>query len=205
MKTILLDLPMPISTPHLLIRPIQVSDGAAINAAVLESFDRLRHFMVWAKEKPSVNESEEFARLAAANWVLKKSEDPWLQLGIFDKDTKQFIGGTGFQNIVWEIPSFEIGYWIRTSRAQQGLMTEAINALTQYAFKQLGAKRVAITCDIDNVRSKKVPERLGYLLEATLKYTKRKPLTNELCDTMIYTRHDDNALPDVTVTWNKEK
>lgn len=63
-----------------------------------------------------------------------------------------------------------------------------IYALTQYAFKQLGVKRITITCDADNVRSKKIPEKLGYTLEATLKANRRKPSTGELSDTLVYAK-----------------
>ena len=82
-------------------------------------------------------------------------------------------------------------------------MSEAINAITQYAFKQLGVKRIAITCDRDNVRSKKIPERLGYILEATLKNNRRKPVTGEISDTLIYARYDCEGLPDLDVSWGK--
>ncbi|HEU5280474.1 MAG TPA: GNAT family N-acetyltransferase [Gammaproteobacteria bacterium] len=201
MKPILLNLPMPIRTPRLLIRPFSVGDGATVNAAILESFTELHQYMDWAKEKPSVEESEEQARLAAANWILMKSEEPWLQLCIIDKKTNEFIGATSFHHIDWQVPSVETGYWIRVSRANEGLMTEAINAITQYAFNQLKVKRIAITCDRDNIRSKMIPERLGYTLEATLKSNRRKPVTGEISDTLIYARHDCNALPELDVTW----
>jgi ribosomal-protein-serine acetyltransferase len=65
----------------------------------------------------------------------------------------------------------------------------------------LGVKRITITCDSDNIRSKKIPERLGFSLEATLKENRRKPVTNELSDTFIYTRYDLNNLPELLVTW----
>lgn len=135
-KPILMDFPMPITTPRLLIRPPQLGDGALVNAAVLESFDTLHRFMDWAKEKPSIEESEELVRLAAANWILKRCEEPWLVLWIFDKRTNQFMGGTGFHHMIWDVPSIETGYWLRDSCIGQGFMTEATNALTQYAFKQ---------------------------------------------------------------------
>jgi ribosomal-protein-serine acetyltransferase len=102
---------------------------------------------------------------------------------------------------LFEVPSLETGYWIRTSRAKQGLATEAMNAMTQYAFKQLSVKRMSITCDADNINSKKIPERLGYLLEATLKAHRRKPHTNEISDTLIYARYDLLSLPDLNVQW----
>lgn len=43
MKPILLDLPMPIITPRLLLRPPQPGDGIALNAAVSESYDNTSH------------------------------------------------------------------------------------------------------------------------------------------------------------------
>lgn len=204
MKPILINLPMPIITPRLLIRPTQVNDGKAVNAAILESYEELHRFMDWAKTKPSVEDSEEQARLAAANWILKRNEEPWLQLFIYDKTTGEFIGGTGYHHILWEVPSVETGYWIRSSRAKEGLMTEAINAITQYAFKQLGVKRMAITCDLDNSRSRMIPERLNYTLEATLKSNRKKPITGEISDTLVYAKYDLDNLPNLTVNWPTE-
>ena len=69
MKPILLDFPMPITTPRLLLRAPQPRDGIALNAAVLESYDDIRHTMSWAKERSSLEESEEFVRQSAANWI----------------------------------------------------------------------------------------------------------------------------------------
>jgi len=201
MSLILLDLPMPITTPRLLIRPPEVGDGSVVNAAIIESFDVLHQFMDWAKEKPTVQETEEIMRRCAENWTLKKSQEPWLQLLIFDKNTDQFIGGTSFYNINSEIPSLETGYWIRTSMSHQGLMTEAMNAITQYAFKQLRVKRIAITCDVDNTRSRKIPERLGYILEATLKANRIKPNSDEVSDSLLYARVDLLGLPEIQVHW----
>jgi RimJ/RimL family protein N-acetyltransferase len=199
-KPILLNLPMPIITPRLVLRPPQPGDGIAVNQAVLESFETLKEFMPWAQIKPSVDESEEFARTAASNWILKQGDLP---LFMFDKQTNEFIGGTGYHHVEWEIPCLQIGYWIRNSRSGEGLMTEAVNALTQYAFKQLHAKRIEIRCDIDNIPSKKIPERLCYQLEATLKASRIKP-NGAISDTLIYTCFDVSKLPPLEVEWNLE-
>lgn len=205
MKPILLDLPMPITTHRILLRPPQLGDGVALNAATLESFDNIRHTMPWAKEKPSLEESEKFVRQAAANWILKKDKEPYLPLFIFDKQGNNFIGATGFHSIAWEVPCLEIGYWVSNQYSGYGFMTEAVNALTQYAFKQLGVRRIAITCDIDNIRSRKIPERLGFYLEATLKANRVKPITGDISDTLIFARCDLNNLPDLAVTWGENE
>ena len=202
MNPILIDLPMPITTPRLLIRPPQLGDGVAVNAAIIESYNVLHEFVDWAKTKPTCEETEEHIRLAAANWILKKNDEPWLELYIFDKTTGEFIGGTGFHHINWTIPSMETGYWIRSSRSGHGFMTEAINAITQYAIKQLAVKRIAITCDIDNNRSKKIAERLHYTLEGVLKSHRRKPINGELSDTLLYAKYSLESLPILSVEWD---
>lgn len=189
MKPILLDLPMPITTSRILLRPPQLGDGVALNAAVLESFDNIRSYMPWAQTKPSIEESEIFVRQAAANWILKNDVEPYLPIFIFDLKDNTLLGATGYHHINWQVPCLEIGYWLRNSYTGQGYMTESVNALTEYAFKELHMKRVAITCDIENVRSKKIPERLGFTLEATLKASRVKPITGEVSDTLVYARY----------------
>ena len=201
MNPMLLDLPMPITTPRLLIKPPQLGDGIAVNAAIIESYDILHEFVDWASTKPSIEETQEYIQLAAANWILKKNKESYLVLFIFDKQSGEFIGGTGFHHMNWTVPSLETGYWIRTSRSGEGLMTEAINAITQYAFKQLKVKRIAITCDVDNIRSKKIAERLNYSLEGVLRSHRRKPISGELGDTLIFAKFDLNGLPPLTVNW----
>jgi len=201
LKPISIDLPMPIKTPRLLIRPPQTGDSIAVNSAILESFDMLHEFMDWANAKPSLKESETYIQQAIANWILKKNDEPYLPLFIFDKVTEVFVGATGYHHYEWKVPCLETGYWIRSSHLGRGLMTEAINALTQYAFKQLAVKRIAITCDADNIRSKKIAERLHYSLEGVLKFHRRKPIIGELSDTLVYAKYSLKSLPLLTVEW----
>ena len=158
-------------------------------------------YLAHSRAERRIADSEEQVRLAVANWILKRSEEPWLQLFIFDRHSGQFIGGTGFHHLVWEIPSVETGYWIRNSHAGKGLMTEAMNAMTQYAFRQLQVKRIAISCDVDNHASRKIPERLNYTLEGRLKHHRRKPVSGELSDTLVFAKYNLDNLPPLVVMW----
>jgi len=102
------------------------------------------------------------------------------------------------------VPCLETGYWIRKKYSGKGLITEAVNALTRYALNQLGVKRIEIRCDKNNVQSKKIPERLGYHLEATLKSNRMSVITNKISDSLVFVKHDLNDLPDLVVTWDKK-
>lgn len=198
---ILMDFPMPITTERLLIRPPKIGDGKITNEAILETYDEIKTFMPWAKTKPSVDDSEIFAREAAANWILKKNDEPYLPLFIFDRKNEEFLGATGFHHMDWEVPAMETGYWLRASYQRQGIMTEAINAITRYAFIELKIKRFEIRCDIVNERSKKIAERLGFQLEATLRNNRIDPATNQPSHTLLFSRCDLVNLPDLFVEW----
>jgi len=80
MKPILLDLPMPIITPRLCIRPPQIGDGTVVNVAILESLETLQQFTDWAKNTPTLDDTEIFVRQAVANWILKVNDEPYLPL-----------------------------------------------------------------------------------------------------------------------------
>jgi ribosomal-protein-serine acetyltransferase len=63
----------------------------------------------------------------------------------------------------------EIGYWIDKDHEGKGIMTESVKALINYGFNELNLHRIQIKCDARNVRSKRIPERLGFKLEGTIR------------------------------------
>jgi len=111
-------------------------------------------------------------------------EDLWMMLTL--KEDGRIIGGSGLHRIDWSIPKFEIGYWARTSHAGRGYITEAVNGITRFAFEQLGARRVAIRCDLKNTRSAAVARRAGYTLEGTFRHDARDHISGGLRDTLIF-------------------
>jgi RimJ/RimL family protein N-acetyltransferase len=137
--------------------------------------------MPWAKEVPTPEESEENIRQAVAKFVARED----LRLNAYEKETGAFVIGTGLHRINWGVPKFEIGYWVRTSRAGRGYVTEAVGAITRFAFEVLGAERVEIRCDTRNGRSGRVALRCGYRLEGTLRCNERDN-DGVLRDTHVY-------------------
>src|SRR3989338_9860203 len=199
MKNSMPNFPMPITTNRLIIRPTQVADAKILYEAIVESLEELRRYMQWANNISSIEETEKYVHEAAENWIAKKNDEPYLPLIILDKKTNDFIGGTSFHHYNWEIPAIETGYWIRKSKSGHGYMTEATNAVTQYAFKQLHVKRISLTCDPDNIKSKNIAERLGYTLEGRLKNHRIKPDSGKVGDTLVYAKYDLNELTKLLV------
>jgi ribosomal-protein-serine acetyltransferase len=63
----------------------------------------------------------------------------------------------------------EVGYWLSEGAQGWGIVSRATQALVRFSFVDLGVNVVVIKCARDNVRSRAVPERLGFTLEATLR------------------------------------
>jgi ribosomal-protein-serine acetyltransferase len=176
------DFPDHFETSRLLIRAPLPGDGPELYAAVMESLIELRPWMPWAKEAPTVESQEEVIRRAHAEFLARND----LMLLLLLKGTNRLVGSSGLHRIDWTVPRFEIGYWVRTSFAGQGFITEAVSGITAFAFETLGARRVEIRCDEDNNRSAAVALRSGFTLEGVLHNTRRNHITGKLANTMVY-------------------
>lgn len=178
---ILIDLPDEIRTERLILRAPRAGDGPAINRAIVESFVELKEWMPWAQTLPSVEDSERFARESHAKFV--RRED--LPMVVLRASDGELIGASGMPRFDWDVPRFEIGYWCRTSCVGRGYVSEAVIALTRFAFMTLHARRVEIRMDERNVRSRRVAERAGFELEARLRRDSVAP-NGEPRNTLIY-------------------
>lgn len=181
-KPILRDFPDHIATARLLLRAPRPGDGAVLHAAVTESLEELRPWLPWAQEPPTVEMEEEVVRRAHADFLARTD----LMLLLFHKESGALVGGSGLHQIRWDVPKFEIGYWLRTSCTGQGYMTEAVGGITAFAFDTLQARRVEIRCDERNTRSAAVARRAAFTLEGILHSHVRDPATRELRNTMVF-------------------
>lgn len=162
MNPILLDVPAEIHTERLTIRAPRPGDGPELCKAMNETFEELQPWMPWAQTRPTDIESELNVRQAHIAFLERKE----LRMHLYLKGTDTLVGSSGFHNIDWQIPSFEIGYWCRTGFTGQGYITETVRALTALAFDIMGAQRVQICLDTTNEPSRWVAESVGYVFES---------------------------------------
>jgi ribosomal-protein-serine acetyltransferase len=160
-RPILLELPEQIETERLILRPYRLDDGAATHAAIEASRDELRPFMAFADQPRE--DTEQFIRRAVSNWIKRDV----LGLSMWRKSDGAYVGGTGFHDIDWKVPKFEIGYWIATPMSGNGYMTEAVNAQVEFARQTFGALRIEIWCNALNIKSANVAKRAGFQQFAT--------------------------------------
>ena len=187
MDPLLIEMPERIETERLVLRVPRRGDGAVVNAAVCASHAELAPWLPWASAPPSLDESEAHCRRQQARYILRED----LGLLMFERQPAggegTLLGGVGLHRIDWALRRFEIGYWRRTGCSGRGVVTEAVIAVSRMAFDALGARRVEIRTDDNNVRSWKVAERAGFTLEALLRFDTLTP-SGEPRSTRVYAR-----------------
>jgi len=77
------------------------------------------------------------------------------------------VGGIGFHDYDEFHRSAEIGYWLAEPLWRQGYMSEAVEAVLNYGFKELGLNRVTLRACVENKGSNAVARKFGFQLEGT--------------------------------------
>ena len=140
-------------------------DAPLLKEAVDSSLEHLRAWMPWAHDEPqSLDEKAELLRIFRGNFDLGQD----FVYGIFSPDESQALGGTGLHTRVGD-GAYEIGYWVRASHVGRGIATRSAAALTKVGIELGGADRIEIHVDPGNEVSSRIPRRLGYREEGTLR------------------------------------
>ncbi len=162
---LLIDIPDALDGPNVRVRPYRPDDAQALWDAVQESREHLAPWMPWVHEYQEPDDAREFLIRAQARWQLRED----LSVAIVERESGRLLGGSGLHRMNWPLRTFEIGYWLRRGAEGRGYVSEAVQLLTRLAFDSLDANRVEIRMDTRNERSRRVAERLGFVLEGTLR------------------------------------
>jgi RimJ/RimL family protein N-acetyltransferase len=84
-------------------------------------------------------------------------------------DDGRFVGLALAVDIDLEGREVELGYITAPAARGRGVATGMLDALTRWAFDELGALRVTLIIDVENAGSSRVAERCGYVLEGVMR------------------------------------
>ena len=144
---------------RLVLRRYSSADAASILKLVDKNRDGLmRNFSPMAKGLSQVEDAKSFTEDKAAQWNARKI----FCYGIWRKASEELIGQLQVKNIVWDVPSAELSYFIDSSSKRQGFATEAIAAISRVAFQQLDFKRVFVRIIPSNQESISLANKLGF-------------------------------------------
>ncbi|QDU36721.1 Putative ribosomal N-acetyltransferase YdaF [Maioricimonas rarisocia] len=141
---------------NLQLRQYDLRDIDAVCEAVLESKRELAPWMPWCHENYGRHDASEWVESRPGAWERKEA---WSHLIVEEED--QLLGTCGLHRIDSLNRVAELGYWVRTSRAGQGIATEASRQLVDWAFREQDLHRIEIIISTENHASLRVAEKLG--------------------------------------------
>ncbi len=81
----------------------------------------------------------------------------------------KFAGSTGYAAINRQYRTMDIASWYGVDYQRTGVNTECKYLLLKHAFEELGALRVGLNVDVENLRSRRAVERIGAEQEGILR------------------------------------
>ncbi len=117
-------------------------------------------------------------------WTAGYEEDNFYQWMIVPKKLGQPIGTISVVHSRDKIASAEIGYCIGRKWWHQGIMPEALQAVMDYLFDQVGMNRIEACHDVNNPNSGRVMAKCGMRLEGVHRAADRN--NQGICDMARY-------------------
>lgn len=144
------------------LRLIEETDADELHRVVAANREFLAGWMPWAARQ-TLEGTVEFIRSSRQQWAANQG----FQAVILERGS--IVGVIGFHRLDWENRSTSLGYWIAEDAQGQGTVTFATRALVNHAFGVWDLNRVEIRAGVDNTRSRRIPERLGFADEGLLR------------------------------------
>lgn len=141
---------------------IETHHAPELHALILSSYDHLREWSNWLKDPDRLLENTE-------EWIAKNRANYGAglgyEIGIWHGD--RMAGQIGYNYFDNNDRRTEIGYWLGEDFQGKGLITRSCCALIDNAFTNLNINRIEIRCGTENLKSRSIPEKLGFKLEGT--------------------------------------
>jgi ribosomal-protein-alanine N-acetyltransferase len=167
-----------IETPRLILRRFVPEDAGAMYRNWASDPD-VTKYLTWP-----THESEDISRMVLSDWVSHYSEENYYQWAIVYKELGEPIGSIAVVNMHERVGKAEVGYCMGRAWWHQGIMTEALSAVVDFLFKEVGVNRVEACHDPCNPHSGDVMRKCGMQYEGT---QRQAGINNQgLCDMSWY-------------------
>lgn len=147
-----------LETERLVIRKVRLHD--ALDMYEYSKDPEVAKHVFWSAHK-SVRESYEYIQFL----LHKYGKGSPTSYGIILKETGKLIGTIGFMGIKVEHACAEVGYSLKRSMWNKGIITEALQAILCFGFFGLGLHRIDAMHECDNPASAKVLQKAGMQYE----------------------------------------
>lgn len=130
------------------------------------------------------HEDVSITKMVLENWIAQYEQPSYYQWAIELKETKELIGNIGVVEQRDDIAMVHIGYCIGEPWWQQGIASEALQALIPFFMEAVNVLRIESMHDPRNSNSGKVMKHAGLRYEGTLR---QRDINNQgIVDCVLY-------------------
>jgi ribosomal-protein-alanine N-acetyltransferase len=170
-QKMLLEIPTRIEATRIYMRRYEAGDGQWYFAMSQKNRSHLARYE--AENVVMSIENEQDAEVVVRELAVEWSARNCFFMGVFNRETDEFVAQIYIGPVNWEIPEFEIGFFVDKDHEGHGYVTEAVRAVMGFVFEHLKANRVRMECDDTNERSLRVAERCGMVREGHVRENKK--------------------------------
>ena len=113
--------------------------------------------------------SVEVTKSLVTEWIARYENPDYYNWVIELKETGEVVGNISVVEVVEKIEAVEIGYCMGKAWWGRGIMPEALGAVMDYLFDEVGMNRVYAGHDVNNPKSGRVMQKAGMRYEGTLR------------------------------------
>lgn len=127
-------------------------------------------------------------------WIPQYEDGKVFNWAIYYKETDEVIGNISVVQLDEGIESADIGYSLGKAFWGKGIMPEALKAVINFLFDEVGLNRIAAGHDVNNPKSGRVMEKAGMKKEGVLRQAGKN--NTGICDVVHYSilKADRDAL-----------
>lgn len=138
---------------------IQPKDRDDLYRLIDENRTHLRKWLLWVDKRQSPEDLDSVISM----WLHNYEKNNGFDAGVWFN--QKLVGMIGLHYIDWKNKETSIGYFLAESNEGNGVITLSVQTLVDFLFKELKLNRVIIQCAETNLKSRAIPERIGFVNE----------------------------------------
>jgi len=139
--------------------PLGEADVEPMHRLLTANREHLDAWLRWSAQLQTLDQVRGFIR----EFQERQARGDGFHLGI--RVNGELVGGLVCWYIQRQNRNCEIGYWLGTPFTGRGLASRAAARAVRHLFTVEGLHRIEMQCAVENLRSRAVPERLGFSAE----------------------------------------
>ena len=150
--------------PHIdltLLEPYMAEEYLAL---VEQNREHLQTWLPWPRQMRSTDDAMHFIARTRKQWV----QDEGFTAGVLYKG--ELCGIAGYNSLNRKQGHIALGYWLGQAYLGKGIMRKVCSRLIDYAFDIMGLHRIEIRTEVSNVKSRAIPEKLGFTEEGIARH-----------------------------------